>query len=131
MTTTDTGTEVYAQLLRLAEVGGVMVTELIHQAALSYQEHWRQSVVPAGARLIPDHWLCRLRRHQGLRWSYEIEPLHPGTRTRIVFAQCTHCGRHQSRVRVMYQPSHTFTVTRPTTPEPGEADHTLEDSAQR
>jgi hypothetical protein len=79
-------------------------------------------IVPLGANLVPDHPQCRLQRHQGLRWTEDTEPLgSTGTRTRIVAAQCTDCGRYQTQVRVVYPPDHTINVTTPTPqPEPGD-----------
>lgn len=80
-----------------------------------FPEPW---VVPPGARPVPDHRLCRHNDHQGLRWTEVTESVGWGrTRTRIVAAYCTDCGRSQTQVRVVYRSEHTITVR-------ADADHT-------
>jgi hypothetical protein len=72
----------------------------------------RGGIVPDDALLVPNHWLCRLRRHRSLRWTEGRELTDTGAlRTFVTVAQCFDCGRNQARVRVVYPPARTINVT--------------------
>lgn len=127
----DLSPEVYDRVAALAESEGTTLDVLIDQAVASHKIRARQRIKPEGASLVPDHWRCRLRRHRGLSWTEETEPLPSGgTRTRVVEADCARCGRAQKRVRVVYPPSHTFNVTA-SKPEPAADGNAPEEMTSR
>lgn len=113
--------EIHEELQALADDDGITLTELLKRAVALHKFYSQHRMVPLGAGLVPDHPECRLQGHQGLCWTEDTEALgSTGTRTRIVAAQCTECGQHQARVRVVYPPSRTITVTPPTQDVEGE-----------
>jgi hypothetical protein len=93
---------------------GITLTERLKRAVGRCKLSSQPGIVPQGATLAPDDPQCRHEGHQGLRWTEDTEPAGPtGTRTRIVAAQCTVCGRDQEQVRAVYPADETITVTRP------------------
>jgi hypothetical protein len=117
------------QLRARANGRGTTVLEEIERA-IAHHEHRRQpEIVPAGARTWPGHWLCRLRRHRGLRYRKASKPLPDGvTAMWIDEATCLACGRSQRHIRIRFPRNYTLTVDGPppeiaATPEPAGRNH--------
>lgn len=61
--------EVHDELQALADDDEITLAELFRRAVALHKFASAHRMVPAGASLVPNHWLCRLRWHRALSWT--------------------------------------------------------------
>jgi hypothetical protein len=106
----DVSPWVHDELQAQADIEQITLTEMVHHAV----ERELRRMAPEGATLVPAALPCRAQWHEGLSWVEMSERYSStGTRTRIVEATCTDCGRPQTEVRVVYPASRTIRVAPP------------------